>query len=132
MPIPMVLTSSDNRVGGQKYNRFGGPVYSGQIADNGSGGPLPAPGAIALIQSTAPLLTQLLSTTPASIARGAFVYIPQTSGGVATSSFASLESAVPYTAQGAALLWTGSKLAVYSTVTGSGVWLMSAAFTSSA
>jgi hypothetical protein len=113
MPIPMVLTSSDSFTGGHKYNRFGGPIYSGQVADNASGGPLPAPGAVALIQSTAPLLTQFVST--GAMARAGLVFIPQTTGTPVPDA-----AAPAYTGIGGALVWDSAQktLCVYSTVTG--------------
>lgn len=134
MPLPGYgnNTSSDGFTGGQKYTRMGGPLLVGQIADNV--GPLYSPGAVMLVQSTAPILTQVASTLAASIPKTAFMYITQTSASVSTSSFASGESAPPYSACGAALVWDAgrSKLGVYSTVSGSGVWLWSSgAFTSS-
>lgn len=122
MPIPMVLTSSDGFTGSQKYSRFGGPVYSGTVADNGVGGPLPAPGAVALIQSTAPLATQVIAST-VGIARGSYVYIPQGTVGVSSSGGTTTPGGPAYTGIGAALYFdiTRRKLSIFST--GVGEWL---------
>ena len=119
MPIPMVLTSSDSFTGGMKYSRFGGPVFSGQIADTAPGGPVPAPGALALIQSTAALATQLVTTT-AQPATSSFVYITQGSVSVTSSNTANVGASPPYTGMGAAIYYdtTRKKLSVFSTVLG--------------
>lgn len=122
MPIPMVLTSSDNFTGGQKYSRFGGVVYSGGIADNGVGGPILPPGGLALIQSTAPLATQVIAST-VGIANGAYVYIPQGTVAVTSSSGGVAPGGPAYTGIGAALYFdiTRKKLSIFST--GVGEWV---------
>lgn len=118
MPIPMVLTSSDGFTGGRNARRFGGPVFSGSRGDeSGVGGPRPSPGAVALIQSTSPLLTQLVATT-AEMALASYVYITQGSVAVTSSNTANVGAAPPYVGIGAALYYdTGrKKLSVFSTV----------------
>ena len=129
MPLPGygVAGSSQGNVGGTKYTRFGGPLLVGQSADNPSAsvGPLYAPAAVILVQTTAARNTPgTISTAAAVISRSAYIYIPQTTAGIATSSFADGESAVPYSDCGAALVWdAGSdRLWIYSTASGSGVW----------
>lgn len=119
MPIPMVLTSSDGFTGSMKYSRFGGPVFSGTVADGGSSGPLPAPGAVALIQSTAALVNQVIST--GAPARGSYIYIPVSTNSMVSS--ANSAAAPPYAGFGAALVWNDAdkRLEVYSS--GSSGWL---------
>jgi hypothetical protein len=117
----MVLTTSDGFTGGQKYSRFGAPIYSGGIADN-AGGPVPGPGGIALIQSTAALATQLITTT-GQPAKSGFVYITQGTLTMSSSTNANIAASPPYTGQGAAIYFdaTRFKLSVFSTVVGD--WL---------
>lgn len=145
MPIPgYVLSSSDGFTGGQNQTRFAGPLISGNISDSkgqGGVGPIGKPGAMLLMQSSAAgstgitnsLVSNALSTAAAAIARAAFIYIPQTTNPVATTSFASLESAPPYIGCGAALVWDAgrNRLTVWSTAGGAGTWFASAAYTSS-
>ena len=143
MPLPgVVLTSSDNFTAGQKYTRFSGPVLVGQFNDNALTGPSYSPGGVLVIQSSGAVSTaatnvftnQVVSTAAAAIPKAAFVYISQTTGPVSTSSFASGDSAPAYLSGGAALVWDAgrAKIGVYSTASGSGVWLWSSgAFTSS-
>ena len=117
MPIPMVVSSSDSFVGGMKYSRFGGPVFSGTVNDNGTGGPLPAPGAVALIQRAAPLATQVI-TSSNDVSGGSYVYIAQGTVQVSASS-GTVAAAPPYTGMGAALYYdmTRKKLSIFSTAT---------------
>ena len=121
MALPFVVTSSDSYTGSGKYSRFGGPVLSGQIADN-AGGPVPAPGAIALVQSTAALTTQIITTT-AQPTKSSFVYITQGTLAMTSSGTASISAAPPYTGMGAAMYfdYTRKKLSIYST--GVGDWV---------
>jgi hypothetical protein len=130
MPLPGAVTTSDSSVGGSRVTRLGGPVVVGTIDAQGL---VPPVSGIFLVQSTVvrstgitthPYQNTLLSTAAASISKANFMYIPQTTGPVATSSFADAESAPPYTGGGAALLWdAGSdRLWIYSTASGSGVW----------
>ncbi len=122
MPIPFVVSSSDGYTGSMRYSRFGGPVFSGNLASGITGDVLPTPGACALIQSTAPRLTQLIATS-GELARASFHYIAQGSFAVSSSTNAALAAAPPYTGMGAALYFdtTRFKLSVYSTVVGD--WL---------
>lgn len=135
MPLPGYgnLTSSSANTGGAKYTRFAGPVLVGQRADN-VGGPMYSPSAVILVQSTNSLATPgTISTAAAVVSNAAFIYITQTTNPVATSSFAGAESAPPYADCGAALLYDAArkKLGVYSSGSGSGTWLWTAAMTSS-
>ena len=113
MPIPMVLTSSDSFTGGMKYSRFGGPIFSGTIGETG------APGAVALLQSTASLTAQTITTT-AQTAKSAFVYITQGTLAVSSSTNTLIAAAPPYTGMGAAVYFDGTrkKLSVFSTIVG--------------
>jgi hypothetical protein len=128
MPLPGYgnLTSSQGSVGGAKYTRLQGPALVGQLADNTSGGPSYAPGAVIMVQSTASPITApgVLGTAAATVSRGAYIYIPQTTGAIATSSFADGESAPPYSDCGAVLVWDAGndRLLIYSTASGAGVW----------
>ena len=122
MPLPFVLTSSDAYTGSQKYNRFGGPVLSGTIQDNGAGGPLVGPGGFACVQSTATLATQIITAT-GQPAVSAFVYIPQGTLAVTSSGTANIVASPPFTGMGAALYfdYTRKKLSIFST--GVGDWV---------
>lgn len=117
MALPFVLTSGDS-----KYNRFSGMILSGSLADNTANGPVPSPGAVALVQSTAAAATQIITTTQQT-AKSAFVYITQGTLGVSSSSTATIAAAPPYTGMGAALYYDGTrkKLSVFSTINGD--WL---------
>ncbi len=116
MPIPgIALTSSDGFTGPQKHTRFAGPVIVGQVSDNGSSGPLYSPGGVLCIQSTANLTNQVVST--AAIARGAYIYIPVTTGPMISGT------APPYVGAGTPLVWddTNKRLNVWSS--GSASWM---------
>jgi len=116
----MVVSSSDNFTGGMKYSRFSGPVFSGQVETAGPvGGPLPAPGAIAVLQTTAALLTQLVTTT-AQLANSSVEYITQGTVSITSSNTANVSASPPYTGMGAALYYdtTRKKLSIFSTVLG--------------
>jgi hypothetical protein len=95
-------------------------------------GPISPVAGVALVQpalvcSTAGPISQLLSTATAAISAANYVYIPQTTGGIATSSFAAAEGAPPQSGMGAALIWDGAlrRLGVYSTASGTGTWFFS-------
>lgn len=130
MPLPGFVSTD----GGLAHTRFRAPVLSGTLSEGTSSGPGPVPvvGGFIPVQpfnavTTASLnvaLNQVLSTAAANIARASFVYIPQTTGAIATSSFAGGDSAPQYTSVGAALIWDASnqRLGIYSTAGGSGTW----------
>ena len=98
------------------YTRHKGPVLSGQIQD---GTVTPPPGGFMLVQSTAALTTQIITTT-AQTGRAGFVYITQGTLAVSSSTNATIAAAPPYTGAGAALYFDGTrkKLSVYSTIVG--------------
>ncbi len=133
MPLPGFLTTDSGSLG----NRFKQPLLSGSIADGGSsGGPVAPIGGLIMVQPVAaitssgassPILNQVVSTAAAAIGAASFVYIPQTTGAIATSSFAAAASAPNYTSVGAALIWDAgnSRLGIYSTAGGSGTWFFS-------
>lgn len=129
MPLPFLLTSSDNFVGGGQYTRFKGAVLAGTYVATTSAGTLSEGVAgVGLVQpgtvtSTAGVRSQVISTaifTPAAVAPVNYVYIPQTTGAIATSSDAAGSGAPPLSGMGAALIWDAGnrRLGVYSTVTG--------------
>lgn len=97
-------------------------MLSGGIADSVSGGPLPAPGGFICVQSTASLTTQLLTAT-GQPAVSSFVYIPQGTLTMSSSTNANIAASPPYTGSGAAVYFdaTRFKLSVFSTVVGD--WL---------
>lgn len=136
MPLPGygVAGSSQGNVGGTKYTRFQGPILVGQLADNVSG-PVYQPAGVILVQSTNSARTApgTISTAAAVVGRSAYVYVTQTTNPVATSSFADGESAPPYSDCGAAIVYDAGrkKIGVYSSGSGSGTWLWTAAMTSS-
>src|SRR6266851_742260 len=129
MPLPFLLTSSDGFVGGGQYNRFKGTVLSGvYLITSSAGTPIEGVGGVGLVQganvtSTLGVRTQVLSTLPAAISAANYVYIPQTTGFIATSSNAAGDAAPPLSGMGAALIWdAGNKrLGVFSTV--NNIWL---------
>ena len=128
MPFPgAVFTSSAaGDIGaGRSYTAIArnGPLLVGTQADSISGGPIPVPGGLGIIQSTQPT-TNVVTTAAATIAKASFIYIPQTTASVSTSTFAAGESQPIYSGLGAAMLWdAGSRrLGIYSTASGSGTW----------
>lgn len=131
MPLPFIHSTTS--LFGLAYTGVRGLLLAGSWdASTAPSGPSQIPSGIALIQpgiacSTGGAKLQVVSTLPAGIAAANFVYIPQTTGGIATSSFASGESAPPQTGMGAALIWDAAnrRLGVYSTASGSGVWVFS-------
>lgn len=142
----MALPGFTTTDGGLPNSRFRAPVLSGTIVEGSPSTSQPYPiigvGGFMAVQgfnavttaATNAVLNQVVSTQAARAVVASYIYIPQTTGPIATSSFASAESAPPYTSCGAALVWDAgrSKLGVYSTASGSGVWLWSSgAFTSS-
>jgi hypothetical protein len=130
MALPGAVTTSDNSVGGSRVTRFGGPIVVGSIESRGMvppvSGVLLAQSTVALSTSvtTHPYVNNLISTAAAAVTKANYIYIPQTTGPIATSSFAAGDSAPPYSAAGAVLVWdAGSdRLWIYSTASGSGVW----------
>src|SRR5947209_14223691 len=61
--------------------RIQGPAIAGQAADNTSSGPLYKASGVMVVQSTASLINQVVSTADAVIGnRASFVYIPVTTG----------------------------------------------------
>ena len=134
----MALPGFQSSDAGVPRSRFRAPVLAGSISEGGSsGGPVPIVGGFIPVQSAqavptsaaSPILNQVVSTLAASVAVASFVYIPQTTGAIATSSFASAASPPGYTSVGAALIWDAgnARLGVYSTASGSGVWLFTRA-----
>lgn len=98
MPIPGFATTD----GGLPYTRFKAPVMSGQIIDSqGSGqvGPIPPAGGVMVIQSTASITNQIVTTSATGLTHASFVYIPVTTG-----PFNGL-GAPPYVGVGTALVW---------------------------
>lgn len=129
MPLPFLLTSSDGFVGGGQYTRFKGAILGGTYTGTTSAGtPSEGVSGVGLVQpgtvvSTLGNRTQVLSTLTAAITAANYIYIPQTTGAVVTTSFAAGEGAPPLTGMGAALLWDAGRqrIGIYSTVAGS--WL---------
>ena len=117
MSLPgYVLSSSSGYTGGEKRTRFGGPVMVGQVADNGSSGPLPAPGAVICVQSTASLVNQIISTAAPS--RGSYVYIPITTGPLNQST-----AAPPYSGVGTPLIWDDTNFRLHIWSSSKGTWM---------
>jgi hypothetical protein len=132
-----VISSSSNPTAGQVQVRVTGPLISGHVADNVSSGPGPlysaSPAGLLVIQSTASVTNQIITTGDTVVRRSAFIYIPV--AGVLVSSSAGFEAtAPPYTGAGAAMCWNddSKRLMIWSSGTGS--WLATpaaAAFTCS-
>ena len=129
MPLPFLLTSSDGFVGGGQYTRFKGAVLGGNytattsagtVAEGVSGVGLVQPGTIT---STLGVRVQVLSTLIAALSAANYVYIPQTTGSIVTSSSVAADGAPPLSGMGAALLFNAgtNRLCIYSTVNNS--WL---------
>lgn len=140
MPLPFFVTTSDNSVAGGQYHRFSGVLLAGTLGSTVTGvdpAGTSRPGAVALIQpatvvSTLGQRAQLVSTAQAAAA--SYVYIPVTTGAIATSSFAAGEGAPPLSGMGAALIWDAGneRLGVYSTVADAWLWTRAANSTSTA
>lgn len=98
--------------GGKSYTRLRGPALSGQIADGGVGGPLPAAGGYICIQSTASITNQVLTTADAVVGRASFTYIPV----IATTGSLAGSAAPAYVGAGTPLVWNDNAafLMVYS------------------
>lgn len=129
MPLPFLLTSSDNFTGGGQYTRFKGAVLAGTyIATTSAGTPSEGVAGVGLVQpgtitSTAGVRSQVVSTAAAAIRGANYIYIPQTTGSFHVGSTAGGFDP-PLTGMGAALIWdAGSRsLGVYSTVDNSWVF----------
>ena len=120
MPIPGYgnVSSSDNFVAGGAYTRLRGVAIAGQIADGGvSGGPLPGPSGVVVIQSTASVTNQIVTTSATGLARASFFYIPVTTGNIIGAG------APAFVGTGTALMWndTAKALAIWSS--GSSSWM---------
>lgn len=129
MPIPFVFSSGS--LFGSAFTRVKGVLFSGSLGSTNAGPIEPAAG-IALIQpalvlSSAGVSAQIVSTAAAAISAANYVYIPQTTGPVSTSSFAAMESAPPQTGMGAALIFNAAtrRLGIFSTADGTGTWYWS-------
>lgn len=76
--VPVYLSTAGN-VG----TRIKGPGVAGQLIDTTAGGPIPAPGGLMVVQSTASLTNQVVTTSDTTIGnRASFIYIPLTTGGL--------------------------------------------------
>lgn len=116
MPIPGFATT-DN---GLPYTRFKAPLMSGSIIDSqGSGqvGPIPPAGGVMVIQSTASITNQVVTTSASGLSRASFIYISLTTGTLVGAA------APPYTGVGTPLVWddTDAILMVWSS--SRGAWL---------
>src|SRR5438128_7071953 len=95
--LPNLITTA----GGILGTRLKGPAFAGQIADGGaSGGPLPQASGVIVIQTTASIVNQVVSTADAVVgARASFVYIP-----VSTATLVGSTSP-PYLGVGVPIVW---------------------------
>ncbi len=119
MPLPGIFSSVTAH-----NTRFKMPVLSGTIDDGGAtAGPLPSPGAFICVQSTAALVSQILTST-GQPAKSSFVYITQGSLAMTSSTNANIAADPPYTGSGAAMYYdfTRKKLSIWSTGNGTGEW----------
>lgn len=128
MPLPFFSTGGTF---GTAYSRVRGLFLSGEIGSTNPGPISPVAG-IALIQpalvcSTGGPAVQVLSTLAASLSAANYVYIPQTTASITTSTFAGGDSAPPQSQMGAALIFDAAnrRLGIYSTAGGSGTWFFS-------
>ena len=114
MPLPGAFSSNANA----PYTRFQGPVLSGTLFDGGVGGPKALPGGFLCVQTTASLVTQLITTT-AQTALASYVYITQGSIAVSSSTNSVIAAPPPITGAGAALYFDNvrNKLSIFSTAT---------------
>jgi len=118
MPIPGFATTD----GGQPYTRFKAPVLSGQIVDGGvSGGPIPPAGAVMVVQSTASITNQIVTTSATGLARASFIYIPVTTGSL-------IGAAAPaYVGAGTALAWNDNSASLMVWSSSRASWMMGVA-----
>src|SRR6266581_1885304 len=105
--IPVYLSTAGN-IG----TRIKGPGIAGQIADGGaSGGPIPAPGGLMVVQSTASLTNQVVTTSASTVnSRASFIYIPVSTGALQGAG------APPFTGCGTAIVFNNAsrRLEVWS------------------
>ena len=127
------FSSTDNTVN----TRFKAPVLSGQIVDSVSAsGPIPAAGGVLVIQSTASLTNQIVTTSATGLARASFIYVPVTTGGLvggAAPAYAGAGTPVVWNDNAATLMvWSSSRASWLSqTVTSSALLGDGKGFTSS-
>lgn len=129
MPIPFIFSSGS--LFGASFTRVRGLFLAG-VSGSTTAGPIAPAAGIALVQpalvlSSAGMASQIVSTAAAAISAANYVYIPQTTGPVSTSSFAGMESAPPQTGMGAALIFNAAtrRLGIFSTADGTGTWYWS-------
>lgn len=107
MPIPGYLSSDT----GTPSTRFKAVTMSGTISDGGAASPIPPAGGLAVIQSTASIVNQIVTTSATGLARASFIYIPVTTGALTASA-----TPPPYVGCGTPLVWndTSASLMVWS------------------
>ena len=103
---------STSKFGGEPYSEMLGPLVVGRIADNvsASKGPIYSASGVMVVQTTASVTNQVVTTSATGQARNSFVYIPVTTGPMQGAG------APPFTGVGAALVWndTTRRLEVWS------------------
>lgn len=117
---PPIYLSSAANIG----TRLKAPAIAGQIADN-AGGPIPPPGGVMLVQSTAALTNQVVTTSATGLQNASFVYISVSTGSLTGAA------APPYTGVGTPIHWNDAAKTLQVWSSGSGSW-MSQFFGSSA
>jgi hypothetical protein len=116
-----VLSTSANPSGGIPNTRIPNVVVVGQVTDNTGSGPKYQPGGVVVIQSTASVINQVVST--AGTGTASFIYIPVVAATLVSSSNGFQSTAPPYTGCGAAMVWNdgAKRLEIWSS--GTGAWL---------
>jgi len=122
--VPIYLSTAGN-IG----SRIKGPAIAGQAADSAPGGPIPAPSGLMVVQSTASLTNQVVTTSATTVNnRASFIYIPVTTGSLTGAG------APPFTGCGTALVWNDNSQRLMVWSSGAADWLSassSGAFTTS-
>ena len=117
MPVPNFVFSTADPGRGRPFTRIQGPVVVGGPRDSTPSGPLSIASGVIVVQSTASLTNQVVTTSATGAARNSHIYIPVTTGifqGVAAPAYAGA---------GAPLLWNDNtrRLEIWSS--GAAEWL---------
>ena len=111
--LPMYLSTAAN-IG----TRVKGPAAAGQIADSGTGGPIPSPGGFMCVQSTASVINQVVTTSATGLQNASFVYIPVTTGALTGSTVIP-----PYLGVGTPLVWNDNSASLMVWSSSRAVWM---------
>jgi hypothetical protein len=125
LPGYVTATSGVDITVGLKKTGFNGPVLAGKVADPAvAGGPLPTPGGVICVQSTASLLNQVVTTSATGLQRASFIYLPVTTGPLVGAA------APPYVGVGTPLVWNDNLAQLQIWSSGKASWMTLIATTS--